>query len=48
MPSPGSPERGYKPVIGYLRNQERAEALAAELKRPPSLATLRSQPCESA
>ena len=35
MPSPGSPsERGYKPVIGYLRNQDRAEALAAELKRP--------------
>src|SRR5688572_4596542 len=24
-------ERGYKPVIGYLRNQDRAEALASEL-----------------
>ena len=27
-------ERGYKPVIGYLRNQDRAEALAAELSVP--------------
>jgi NAD(P)-dependent dehydrogenase (short-subunit alcohol dehydrogenase family) len=27
-------ERGYLPVIGYLRNQERAETLARELKAP--------------
>src|SRR4029453_3057230 len=26
--------RGFKPVIGYLRNQDRAEALASELKAP--------------
>lgn len=27
-------ERGYKPVIGYLRNHDRAVALAAELNAP--------------
>ena len=27
-------ERGFKPVIGYLRNKDRAEALAAELSAP--------------
>lgn len=27
-------QRGYKPVIGYLRQQERASAIAEELKTP--------------
>lgn len=27
-------EKGFKPVIGYLRNRDRAEAIATELKAP--------------